>query len=93
VVACCLVREHTSLKAFWHLARNWQRVVEKRRAIQARRCVDDEYMASWFRYRPVSRKAPARTMVVGQSAQPENGTALVRGRAPIMPARQDRADR
>ena len=30
VVGACLVREHTSLKAFWYLARNWRRVVAKR---------------------------------------------------------------
>jgi hypothetical protein len=29
VVACCLVWEHTSLKAFWFLARNWKRVMVK----------------------------------------------------------------
>lgn len=58
VVSCCLLREHSSLKAFWYLARNWGRVWEKRRAIMDRRRVDDEYMASWFRYLPVSHPAP-----------------------------------
>src|SRR5208337_3948189 len=29
VVGACLVREHTSLKAFWYLAQNWRRVVTK----------------------------------------------------------------
>src|SRR5215469_12180063 len=37
VVACCLVREQTSLKAFWHVAKNSKRVLAKRRVIQARR--------------------------------------------------------
>jgi GT2 family glycosyltransferase len=55
VVSCCLVREHTSIKAFFYLARNWRRVVEKRRAIMARRRASDGYIASWFSYRPVSR--------------------------------------
>ncbi|MCC7173775.1 MAG: glycosyltransferase family 2 protein [Bryobacterales bacterium] len=58
VVGCCLLREHTSLKAFWYLARNWRRIWQKRQAIMSRRRVDDEYMASWFRYLPVSRPAP-----------------------------------
>lgn len=58
VVLCCLLWEHSSLKAFWFLARNWRRVLAKRRAIQERRRVDDRYMASWFRYHPVSRRAP-----------------------------------
>jgi len=58
VVLCCLLREHTSLRAFWYIAKHWRRFVEKRRQIMARRRVSDEYMASWFRYRPVSRPAP-----------------------------------
>jgi hypothetical protein len=35
-------------------------VLEKRRLIQARRRVDDEYMASWFQYTPVSKQAPKK---------------------------------
>jgi GT2 family glycosyltransferase len=58
VIGCCLLREHTSLKAFLYLARNWSRVWEKRLAIMNRRRVDDDYMASWFRYLPVSHPAP-----------------------------------
>ena len=61
VVLCCLLWEHTSLKAFWFLARNWKRVLEKRREIQARRRVDDQYMASWFRYKPVSMQGPRKS--------------------------------
>jgi GT2 family glycosyltransferase len=60
VVLCCLLWEHTSVRAFWFLARNWKRVFEKRRLIQARRRVDDEYMASWFQYAPVSKQAPKK---------------------------------
>ena len=33
-------------------------MVEKRKAIMARRCVDDEYIANWFSYEPVSKPAP-----------------------------------
>ena len=57
VLGCCLVREHSSLEAFWYLMRNWRRVWEKRREIMKRRRVNDEYLASWFRYLPVSRPA------------------------------------
>lgn len=57
VVGCCLLREHTSLKAFWYVARNWKRVLAKREQIMARKRVTDEYMASWFSYEPVSRPA------------------------------------
>ena len=70
VLGCCLLREHSSLKAFWFLAKSWNRVVAKRREIMKRRRVDDAYMVSWFRYSPVSRPAakavariPARTRV------------------------------
>jgi GT2 family glycosyltransferase len=58
VLCCCVLREHSSLKAFWYLARNWKRFVEKRHVIMERRRVTDEYMASWFSYKPVSRPAP-----------------------------------
>src|SRR5579872_2661481 len=58
VFGCCLVREQSSLQAFWYVARNWKRVMLKRQEIMKRRRVNDEYIASWFSYRPVSRPAP-----------------------------------
>jgi GT2 family glycosyltransferase len=58
VICCCLLREQTSLKAFWYLAKQWDRTWEKRRVIMSRRRVTDAYMASWFSYKPVSRPAP-----------------------------------
>jgi GT2 family glycosyltransferase len=58
VVACCLTREQTSLKAFWYVGRNFRRVLEKRRDIMSRRRVSDEYLASWFSFEPVSMPAP-----------------------------------
>jgi len=60
VVMCCLLWEHTSLKAFWFLLRNWSRFRAKRELIQRARRVDDEYMASWFHYLPVSKRAPKK---------------------------------
>jgi GT2 family glycosyltransferase len=60
VVMCCLMWEHSSLKAFWFLARNWRRVMAKRAEIQSRRRVDHAYIASWFKYSPVSVKAPKK---------------------------------
>ncbi|MBV8902724.1 MAG: glycosyltransferase family 2 protein [Acidobacteriia bacterium] len=62
VVACCLMWEHTSIKAFWHVAKNWKRLMVKRRLIQSRRCVDDAYIASWFQYKPVSKQGPAKAI-------------------------------
>ncbi len=59
VLGCCLVREQTSLKAFWYLARNWNRILGTRREIMKRRRVNDEYMATWFEYAPVSKPAPS----------------------------------
>src|SRR5579872_4301554 len=58
VLGCCLVREQTSLSAFWYVVRNWSRVMSKRREIMSRKRVDDDYIASWFRYEPVSQPAP-----------------------------------
>jgi GT2 family glycosyltransferase len=63
VVTWCLVREHTSIRAFWYVARNWRRVLAKRRWIQERRRVDDQYIASWFRYKPVSMQAPRKALI------------------------------
>ena len=58
VVGCCLLREQSSLKAFWYVAKNCRRVLEKRDKIMERRRASDEYLASWFAYNPVSRPAP-----------------------------------
>src|SRR5580704_15337009 len=72
VFGACLVREHTSLKAFWYLARNWRRVLIKRAEIMKRRRVKDDYLASWFSYEPVSRPAPkpsARLLAKARAAR------------------------
>lgn len=58
VVAACVLREHSSLKAYWKVACSWGRVREKRAEIMRRRKATDEYMASWFHAQPVSRPAP-----------------------------------
>jgi len=58
VIGCCLVREQTSLKAFWYVARNWSRLMEKRREIMSRRRVSDADLAAWFNFEPVSHPAP-----------------------------------
>jgi GT2 family glycosyltransferase len=72
VLGACIVREHTSLKAFWYLAKNWRRVVAKRGEIMRRRRVKDDYISSWFSYEPVSRPAPrpsARTLAKARAAR------------------------
>jgi GT2 family glycosyltransferase len=72
VVMCCLLWEHTSLKAFWFLLRNWSRFRAKRELIQRARRVDDQYMASWFHYVPVSKRAPkklARMLMRSETAK------------------------
>jgi GT2 family glycosyltransferase len=58
VIMCCLLWEHSSLKAFWFLAKNWRRFLAKRRLIQQNQRADKEYMASWFKYKPVAKQAP-----------------------------------
>ena len=58
VVGACILREHSSLKAFWKVACSWSSVREKRAEIMRRRKATDEYMASWFHAQPVSRPAP-----------------------------------
>ena len=72
VVMCCLLWEHTSLKAFWLLLRNRDRIQAKREMIQRARRVDDEYMASWFHYVPVSKRAPKQlARVAARSEAPK----------------------
>ena len=60
VVGCCLLWEHTSLKAFWFVAKNYKRLVAKRRLIQQMQRVDNDYIASWFNFTPVSQPAPRK---------------------------------
>ena len=69
VVLCCLLWEHTSLRAFWFLARNFRRVLAKRRLIQQRRRVDHAYIASWFKYRPVAKQAPRKGAAIIRQSQ------------------------
>jgi len=58
VLSCCVLREHSSLKAFWYVAKSWKRVLAKRQQIMERRRVSDAYIESWFSFSPVSRPAP-----------------------------------
>lgn len=58
VIGACLLREHSSLKAFGFVLRHWKSVVAKRREIMSRRRVMDDDLASWFSFQPVSRPAP-----------------------------------
>ncbi|MES1262154.1 MAG: glycosyltransferase family 2 protein [Acidobacteriota bacterium] len=60
VVSCCLLWEHTSLRAFPFLFRNWRNIWAKRREIMSRQRVDDAYIASWFDFHPVSKPAPKK---------------------------------
>jgi len=72
VFGACLLHEHSSLRAFVYLARNWRRVLEKRGEIMRRRRAKDDYMASWFAYQPVSRPASrptARTLAKARAAR------------------------
>ncbi|MGI8961317.1 MAG: glycosyltransferase family 2 protein [Bryobacteraceae bacterium] len=58
VIAGCVLREFTSLRAFAFVLRNLRRFLKKRRQIMARRRANDTYMAAWFSYQPVSYPAP-----------------------------------
>lgn len=58
VIAGCLMREFTSLRAFPFVVRNLGRCLDKRRQVMARRRATDAYMAAWFSYKPVSYPAP-----------------------------------
>ncbi len=73
VIACCLLREHSSLKAFWLLAQQWSKVMEKRKIIMANRKVSDEYLAGWFQFQPVSQPAPKAARVPAARAKVARG--------------------
>ncbi len=57
VVGGCLLSEFTSLRAFPLIIALWPRMRKKRRQIMQRRRASDDYMAGWFRFRPVSYPA------------------------------------
>jgi GT2 family glycosyltransferase len=63
VLTACLLHEHSSLRAFPFLIRNFSRFLAKRRQIMARRRVSDEYMEAWFSYQPVALPAPKLSKV------------------------------
>ena len=78
VLSACMLHEHSSLKAFWYVASNWRRFMEKRAAIMKRMRVDEEYMESWFSYEPVAKPAPkfaARLQVVKSQSARTTATA------------------
>jgi len=70
VLGCCLLREHSSLRAFTYVLGNWKRVLAKRREIMRRKRVSDEYIASWFSYEPVSFPAKASSTSKATAAKP-----------------------
>jgi GT2 family glycosyltransferase len=73
VLACCLLSEHTSLRAFPFLFRNWRAVMAKRREIMRRQRVDDEYIASWFDFRPTSKPAPRKFSALATGSKAARG--------------------
>lgn len=54
IVAACLLKEWTSLRAFPMVLRNARKMRAKRCEIMRRRRVSDEYLAAWFSHRPAS---------------------------------------
>ena len=58
VVAACLVREWSSLRAFPLVFGMFRRKWIERKIILHRRRATDGYMAGWFSNRPVSYPAP-----------------------------------
>ncbi len=71
VIGCCLLQEHSSLKAFWILGKKWRSVTEKRKIIMRNRRVSDEYLANWFQFQPVSQPAPKSVRVGVRAKAPQ----------------------
>jgi GT2 family glycosyltransferase len=59
VLAGCVFREWSSLRAFTLVAQSWRKTWSKRRQIMARRRASDEEIQAWFCDRPVSYPAKA----------------------------------
>lgn len=55
VLVYVLLRERTSLPGLYFVVRHFPRLWRKRREIQSRRRVPDEYIVSFFEYKPVSK--------------------------------------
>jgi GT2 family glycosyltransferase len=54
VIAGCALREFSSLRGFFIVARLWRHTWAKRRVIMQKRRATNEYMAAWFAAEPVS---------------------------------------
>jgi GT2 family glycosyltransferase len=57
VIGGCVLREVSSLSAFWLVGRRFQRTWGKRRVIMQKRRASDAYITSWFSDQPVSYPA------------------------------------
>jgi GT2 family glycosyltransferase len=55
IVFYVLVKERSSLPALPYIFRNWSRLCARRQVIQSRRRQSEAYMASFCRYKPVSK--------------------------------------
>ncbi len=75
VVACCLLYEHYSLRAFWKVLTQWRETLAKRRQIMARKRVSDDYMAAWFHYEPVSHPVKKKQAAEIAPARSDTRTA------------------
>ena len=73
VLGACLLHEHSSLKAFGYVLKNWKRVMGKRREIMRRRRVEHNYIASWFAFEPTSLPAPKPAGLKAQSRAARRG--------------------
>jgi GT2 family glycosyltransferase len=73
VIGACLVREHSSLRAFWYLGKHMKSVLAKRKEIMRRRRAKDDYISSWFSYEPVSRPAPKPARMLARASRTGRG--------------------
>jgi GT2 family glycosyltransferase len=73
VLGGCLLREHSSLRAFWELGRLRKRAFQKRAEIMKRRRVTDEEMASWFQPKPVALRVNKPSQRVAARVKPARG--------------------
>ncbi len=60
VIAGCLLRERTSLRAFTLTVQQWREAWQKRRLVMSRKRVTEAYMEGWFVQPPVQQRLAGR---------------------------------
>jgi GT2 family glycosyltransferase len=76
VVGGCLLAEHSSLAAFWQVAKGFRAALRRRRVIMSRRRVSDEALARWFSFQPAAEPLSGQPTLEPAAGMLEAGVSL-----------------